>query len=314
MENAMQQPTIGILAGMGPASTGPFIDLVVAECRSQYGARDDIDFPKMVIVSQPAPFFHDREMDHDAVEAATIEGLQHLESAGADVIGIACNSVHVYFPRLAASISAPLLDIVAEAFDALPADARTVAIAASRPLVESGLYQDRAAQRGLRVVEPDWQPQIDAIQEMVKTETSPAAFAATWAELFGRLDDTDDVDAVVIACLDVSGVFRYADPPVLAVDAARALAARLVREWLLARNAGERASAIQASHGRFDISTDASRVAAGHTAEAIALHERANGADPLLEPPTGLHQTPSLARKPGSGSPSVQRTGDPPRR
>lgn len=236
----MNQPTIGILAGMGPASTGPFVDLVVAECRSQYGARDDIDFPKMVIISQPAPFFHDREMNHDAVEAATIEGLQHLESAGVDVIGIACNSVHMYFPRLVASISTPLLDIVEEAFDALPADARRVAIAASRPLAESGLYQDRAAQRGLEVVDPDWQPQIDALQEMVKTETSPAAFAATWAELFRHLDDTDDVDAVVIACLDVSGVLRHAVPHVPAVDAARALAGGLVREWVLAGNEGDR--------------------------------------------------------------------------
>lgn len=74
----MVRPTIGILAGMGPSSTGPFIDLVMEECRTQYGAYDDIDFPKVVIVSQPAPFYHDRELDHDAVEAATLEGLRNL--------------------------------------------------------------------------------------------------------------------------------------------------------------------------------------------------------------------------------------------
>jgi aspartate/glutamate racemase len=32
-------PTIGILAGMGPRSTGPFLDLVVTACQKMYGAR-----------------------------------------------------------------------------------------------------------------------------------------------------------------------------------------------------------------------------------------------------------------------------------
>jgi aspartate/glutamate racemase len=34
------QPIIGILAGMGPRSTGPFLDLIVDECQRQYGARE----------------------------------------------------------------------------------------------------------------------------------------------------------------------------------------------------------------------------------------------------------------------------------
>ncbi|MEV8097722.1 aspartate/glutamate racemase family protein [Kitasatospora sp. NPDC085879] len=228
----MNRPTIGILAGMGPSSTGPFVDLVVAECRARYGARDDIDFPKMVILSQPAPFYHDREMDSAAVEAATVEGLQHLERAGADLIGMACNSVHMYFDRLAASISVPLLDIVADALDALPPGTRSVAIAASRPLAASGLYQRAAADRGLTVVEPAWQCRIDALQEMVKGETDAHLCALAWRELFQRLEDCDHVDAVIIACLDISGVFRFADPPVATVDSARSLAARLVEDWL----------------------------------------------------------------------------------
>lgn len=56
----MAEPTVGILAGMGPRSTAPFIDLVVTEYQVQYGARVDIDFPKMMICSQPAPFYEGR--------------------------------------------------------------------------------------------------------------------------------------------------------------------------------------------------------------------------------------------------------------
>lgn len=88
----MSGPTIGILAGMGPRSTGPFIDLVVTQCQEIYGARHDIDFPRMLICWQPAPFYEDRPTDHVALEAAIRDGLRYLESAGADFLAIACNS------------------------------------------------------------------------------------------------------------------------------------------------------------------------------------------------------------------------------
>lgn len=92
----MEKPSIGILAGMGPRSTGPFIDMVVTECQRQYGARDDIDFPKMMICSQPAPFYEDRPVDDAALEEAIRSGLQDLERTGVDFLAIACNTVHIY--------------------------------------------------------------------------------------------------------------------------------------------------------------------------------------------------------------------------
>lgn len=55
----MPENIIGILAGMGPRSTAPFIDLVIDECQRQYGAQNDIDFPSMMIYSLPAPCYVD---------------------------------------------------------------------------------------------------------------------------------------------------------------------------------------------------------------------------------------------------------------
>lgn len=39
----------GILAGMGPKSTGPFVDKVVDQCQKIYGAINDVDFPHMIV-------------------------------------------------------------------------------------------------------------------------------------------------------------------------------------------------------------------------------------------------------------------------
>jgi aspartate racemase len=38
----MKKGSIGILAGMGPRSTTPFLELVIDQCQIQYGAHYDI--------------------------------------------------------------------------------------------------------------------------------------------------------------------------------------------------------------------------------------------------------------------------------
>ena len=123
---------IGILAGMGPRSTAPFVDLVVDECQRQYGARDDIDFPPMLIYSLPTPFYIDRPIDHAALEATIRAGLRKLEGSGVAFIAMPCNSAHIYFERLAPSIHIPLLNMVDLALGALPAAAVSSALKVRR--------------------------------------------------------------------------------------------------------------------------------------------------------------------------------------
>jgi len=79
---------IGVLAGMGPRSTAPFVDLLIDECQNQYGAKFDIDFPHMLIYSLPTPFYVDREIDHGEMKTAVTDGMKKLEKAGADFISI----------------------------------------------------------------------------------------------------------------------------------------------------------------------------------------------------------------------------------
>ena len=125
----MHAKPIGILAGMGPRSTAPFIDLIVDECQRLYGAKYDIDFPQIVILSQPKPFFLDRPIDHATMRRSIFEGLKKLESAGVGFIAMPCNSAHLYFDEFQAAISVPMLNIVAETLALLPKGARATLFA-----------------------------------------------------------------------------------------------------------------------------------------------------------------------------------------
>ncbi len=135
------RPTIGLLAGMGARSTGPFLDFVVDACQQQLGARHEADYPPMVVFSWPIPYYFDRELDHAEIQETIGRGLEWLESTGVDFIAMPCNSAHVYYEGLVDRVTVPLINMVEAAVDAVPSAAGPVALLATRSTRDSGLYQ-----------------------------------------------------------------------------------------------------------------------------------------------------------------------------
>jgi aspartate racemase len=230
----LNPPLIGILAGMGPRSTAPFIDLVIDECQKQYGARHDIDFPRMMICSQPVPFYEDRPVDHAALEAATQEGLVDLDRAGCSVLAIACNTAHIYYPSLARAVQTAPLNIVDLAVASLPTGTRKVALIAARATMESGIYQTALDAAGFDCIDPGWQDDVDRLLGATRETTDVRTFATHWHALFNRAEAAD-ADTILVACLGLSGILKHAPDTLPIADAAAGLAAAIVREWLAQR-------------------------------------------------------------------------------
>ncbi|TDT80684.1 aspartate racemase [Bacillus sp. AG1163] len=216
---------IGILAGMGPKSTGPFIDTVVAECQTIYGARHDMDFPHMMIYSCPTPFYMDRPIDHEAMKKAIIDGAQKLESTGASFIAMPCNTAHLYFEELQRSLSVPILNIVDETLQAIPENTKRVALLATEATVQAGIYQDGIAKRNIEYIHHEkWQDMINQIITYIKSGKVEEA-RELWNALVLQL--REEVDTAIIACTDLN-VVAIED----FVDSSQCLAKAVVRMYL----------------------------------------------------------------------------------
>ncbi len=216
---------IGILAGMGPKSTGPFIDTVVAECQTIYGAKHDMDFPHMMIYSCPTPFYMDRPIDHEAMKKAIIEGAQKLESTGASFIAMPCNTAHLYFEELQDSLSIPILNIVDETLQAIPETAKRVALLATEATVQAGIYQDGIVKRNIEYIHHEkWQDMINQIITYIKSGKVEEA-RELWNALILQL--REEVDTAIIACTDLNVVASEDF-----VDSSQCLAKAVVRMYL----------------------------------------------------------------------------------
>ncbi|QWH19759.1 amino acid racemase [Bacillus mycoides] len=220
---------IGILAGMGPKSTGSFVDTVVAQCQTIYGAKHDMDFPHMMIYSCPTPFYMDRPIDHTAMKKAIIEGAQKLESTGVDFIAMPCNTAHLYFEELKRSITIPILNIVNETLKAIPENAKRVALLATEATVQAGIYQDGIVKRDIAYIHDEkWQEMINQIITCIKSGEVEEA-RKLWNVLVLQLKD--EVDTAIIACTDLNVVASEDF-----VDSSQCLAEAVIRMYLSRTN------------------------------------------------------------------------------
>ncbi len=229
----MTTPTIGVLAGMGPRSTAPFIDQVITECQRQYNAQADEDFPPMMIYSLPTPFWVDRPIDHTKMQAVITAGIKRLEAAGADFIVMPCNSAHIYFDALAAAANVPLVNMLTEALSCLPSDASRIGLIGTRPTVEAQLYQRAIEKRGQRIVHDSAvQRRVDEIIQTIKTEQDMSEAQTLWNQL--QLDVmSKGADTLLIACTDLEAI--HLDTAATVINATQCLATATVREWLTRR-------------------------------------------------------------------------------
>ncbi len=224
-------PTIGILAGMGPYSTAPFVNMVIDACHRQYAPLYEEDFPHMLIYSLPTPFRIDEaSTNHAAVRDTICVGLQRLESADVDFIAMPCNTAHIYYDHLVRCIDVPLLnmiDIAAEkALNALPPCGKLTIIGTVFTL-NAGLYQSRLAESGAEIVQ-EWTRETDDLIFAIHANAPDRV--ERWRALTEQIAAAG-VETVIIACTDLNVVSDSIETPFARIDATRALAEATVARW-----------------------------------------------------------------------------------
>lgn len=198
--DAKTSKTIGILAGMGPKSTAPFIEKVVDQCQLQYGAKNDIDFPPMMIYSLPTPFYLDRPIDEKEMKKIVMEGLQKLESTGVSFIAMPCNTAHAYHNFFQTSLSVPLLNIVEETVRSIHSKSRVTLLATSTTM-NCNVYQRGIAKAGSTFIfKEEWQERVN---ELIKDVKEGKSALRNWKALLLEFKK-EKIQTVIIACTDLS--------------------------------------------------------------------------------------------------------------
>lgn len=231
----MNRKTIGILGGMGPESTAALYLRIV---RATPITKEQ-DHLRTIIDSNPAIPDRTEALRTGATHAvinALIETAHNLERAGAQVIGIPCNTAHAFLSEVRAAVGVPVVDMVGEtarrAREAFGSGA-AVGLLATDGVHITRLYHDALAASGLTAATPDTEGQSNVMRVIGEVKRNGVAdgqrglLAGAIRELALRR-----TTALIAGCTEISLVLSAYPPDLPWLDPLDVLAETLVREAL----------------------------------------------------------------------------------
>ena len=225
---------IGILGGMSWESSIEYERLINTGIRQRVGGAASGD-----LIIRSYDFSHIEALQEagawDELGMLLARDAAHLEAAGADVILLATNTMHVVADAITEAITVPFLhigDVTADAVAAAGIDA--VALLGTRHTMEMGFYRDRLARAGITTLIPD-EPDRTEIHriiydELVRGIVDPASRRAVVAAI-DRLVDHGAV-GIIAGCTEIELLVKPEDVdvpyfPTTALHAAAAVHAAL---------------------------------------------------------------------------------------
>src|SRR3989304_4023725 len=107
----MHSKTIGIIGGMGPEAT---VDLMARVIRAT-PAQDDADHIRMIVDNDPGVPSRIKALLDGTGESPgpyLVAMARRLESWGADVLAMPCNTAHYYHGEIRAAVAIPVLHMI----------------------------------------------------------------------------------------------------------------------------------------------------------------------------------------------------------
>jgi aspartate racemase len=212
--------TIGILGGMSPESTVAYYEYITRTYTDRFG---DYGYPEILIYSVSFQSYVDwpREDRWDLVAEGLSKAARTLEGAGADLVLIATNTMHIVFDEVEASVNVPmlsLLDAVGEAVRQRHID--TVGLLGTAFTMEKPFYRQGLAEKGIAVLVPD-PADRKLINDVIYDELVAGEIRDASRGTFIRVIDDlvrRGAEGVILGCTEIPLLVRERDIDVALFD------------------------------------------------------------------------------------------------
>ena len=177
---------------------------------------DSLDFSRVVALQEAGNW--------GATGELLAASAQRLEGAGATVLAIAANTMHINYDAVADAVSVPVLDVRdAVANEVLALGGRSIAVLGTKYLIENDFYTERLSKLGVESLRPS-APQVERLQAIIYDELTKGIVLAA-SERFLRDVATSllerGADVVGLCCTEF-GLLMGEDEPFAVIDSTRA--------------------------------------------------------------------------------------------
>lgn len=107
-------PKIGIVSGIGPLAGSDVFAKLLKYAASAYDAVEDCEYPDVILVNQGIEGVGNIGTLNRHFEANIVSVVNQLEQNKANIIGMACNTAHIYLDKITTKQSTTLVNLIDE--------------------------------------------------------------------------------------------------------------------------------------------------------------------------------------------------------
>ncbi len=213
---------LGVLGGMGPLATQLFYKMII----QRTDAACDQEHLNMIILSHATMPDRTKGILEGRLEELfdlLLKDVKMLESNGAEVIAIPCNTSHVLMDRLQSGVGVPIINMVEETVkhisELFHEGELRIAVLATDGTINTGLYQNALMNAGITPIVPNPEDQklvmkiiYDGVKNGGKIDFSD--FLMVQKEIFRQ-----NCQAAILACTELSCFKEMYNLPDFYIDA-----------------------------------------------------------------------------------------------
>lgn len=153
-EEFINKNVIGILGGMGPQASVRLVGMLI-DISAKNGAKDDCDFPEIILDSVPVPNFISNSKNLSKVLKILRKRVKLLNNMNISKLAIACNTAHILFKDLQSVSRVPFVSIIEEVVKAVREEKiNRVGLLATPSTIRFGLFENALNKFNIKVVIP----------------------------------------------------------------------------------------------------------------------------------------------------------------
>jgi aspartate racemase len=208
--------TIGLLGGMSWESTAEYYRLANELVRDRLGG---LHSAQLVLYSVDFAPVEEMQVagEWDAAGALLASAAQSVEAAGADLIVLCTNTMHLVADQVASAVSVPFVHLVDVTADAIAqAGVHRVGLLGTAFTMEQPFYRDRLVAHGLEVIVPD-RPDRAEVHRVIYDELCLGVVTdesrRAYQQIIGRLV-AQGAEGVILGCTEIELLIGAPDSPV----------------------------------------------------------------------------------------------------
>lgn len=204
-----QKQIIGIIGGMGPQASCELYRLLIDGARLRYGARNNDDYPEVLIDSVPVPDFLSDTGSMESAACLLEDRVRSLTSFGVSSIAMACNTACILAGRLQRQTNVPFVSIIDAVVGEVEKANTSVLLLASPTSLRLRLYQKKLADSCIPYTIPHTRDYC-ALEQCIRGVIDGAertSLTRVINDIARRYTEKSSINAILLGCTELPLIF-----------------------------------------------------------------------------------------------------------